>query len=139
MKSTSPHIKVLYISQWFLYSAIIFILSHQPHNEYIPINIWDYDKLLHLFGFFLYGVSTFLLFWTAFPSTSIKFRYLFAISLAIFFALSDEFHQSFVPGRLMDPFDFIADCIGIIFSYFLFRFRLINIFFHNSKPISHDA
>jgi VanZ family protein len=139
MISPSPHIKVLYILQWFLYSAIIFILSHQPHNEYIPISIWDYDKLLHLAGFFLYGISSFLVIWTAFPSKSFKFRYLFTISLATLFAFSDELHQSFIPGRLMDPFDLIADCSGIIFSYFLFRFLLINIFFHNSQTISHDA
>jgi VanZ family protein len=29
------------------------------------------------------------------------------------FALSDEFHQSFVPGRTSEIGDIIADCLGI--------------------------
>lgn len=135
MKSPAQHIKILYILQWFLYSAIIFTLSHQPHNEYIPITIWDYDKLLHLVGFFLYGLSSFFMIWTAFPSISLRFRYIITISLATLFAFSDELHQSFIPGRMMDPYDLIADCIGIVFSYLIFKFLLSKLLFHNSQQI----
>ena len=37
-----------------------------------------------------------------------------AISLA--YALTDEFHQSFVPGRDSDPLDVLADAVGIVLS-----------------------
>jgi VanZ family protein len=36
-----------------------------------------------------------------------------AAAIAALYALSDEFHQSFVPGRDSDPKDFLIDCAGI--------------------------
>lgn len=35
-----------------------------------------------------------------------------AVILATLYGASDEFHQSFVPGRSPDRFDVLADCIG---------------------------
>jgi VanZ family protein len=35
-----------------------------------------------------------------------------AIALATMYGVSDEFHQSFVPGRSPDRFDVVADCVG---------------------------
>jgi len=35
-----------------------------------------------------------------------------AIALATMYGMSDEFHQSFVPGRSPDRFDVVADCVG---------------------------
>jgi VanZ like family len=35
-----------------------------------------------------------------------------AVLLATLYGVSDEFHQSFVPGRSPDRFDVLADCLG---------------------------
>ena len=35
-----------------------------------------------------------------------------AIGLATMYGVSDEFHQSFVPGRSPDRLDVVADCVG---------------------------
>lgn len=35
-----------------------------------------------------------------------------AIALASFYGVTDEFHQSFVPGRMCDPFDWLTDTLG---------------------------
>jgi hypothetical protein len=35
-----------------------------------------------------------------------------ALLLATLYGVSDEFHQSFVPGRSPDPYDVLADSIG---------------------------
>jgi VanZ family protein len=35
-----------------------------------------------------------------------------AILLATLYGVTDEFHQSFVPGRSPDRFDVLADCLG---------------------------
>jgi VanZ family protein len=43
-----------------------------------------------------------------------KRPHLFSIFFGVIYALSDEIHQSFVPGRSADIFDFIADCIGVV-------------------------
>jgi VanZ family protein len=36
------------------------------------------------------------------------------------YALSDEFHQSFVPGRTSELGDIIADCLGICMAVLLY-------------------
>jgi len=53
---------------------------------------------------------------------------------SILFALSDEIHQYFVPGRLSDPMDFVADILGVLISGWFF----MRIFSH-SRSDSVDA
>lgn len=36
-----------------------------------------------------------------------------AAAISFLYALSDEYHQSFVPGRDADPFDVLVDSLGI--------------------------
>lgn len=49
---------------------------------------------------------------------------LFVLLIGSIYAMSDELHQSFVPGRMPDIFDFLVDVIGIILSLFLFNLIL---------------
>jgi len=35
-----------------------------------------------------------------------------ALAICSAYAVTDEFHQSFVPGRMPDPLDWVADAIG---------------------------
>lgn len=50
-----------------------------------------------------------------------------AIALAVCYGASDEFHQSFVPGRTADILDLRADAIGatvaVIVAWLIARFR----------------
>lgn len=39
-------------------------------------------------------------------------------------ALGDEIHQSFVPGRSCDPWDWLADMVGITVVAFFFAWRM---------------
>lgn len=41
-------------------------------------------------------------------------RILIAVALASLYGVSDEFHQSFVPGRTPDPADWAMDTIGAL-------------------------
>ncbi|HLA40898.1 MAG TPA: VanZ family protein, partial [Candidatus Glassbacteria bacterium] len=41
-------------------------------------------------------------------------RYWSAFAMAALFGVLDELHQSFVPGRMMDWRDFIADSLGAL-------------------------
>jgi VanZ family protein len=36
-----------------------------------------------------------------------------AATIAFLYAVSDEIHQSYVPGRVSDPFDVLVDTVGI--------------------------
>ncbi len=39
-------------------------------------------------------------------------RWLMALALAVLYGVSDEWHQSFVPGRTPDVFDVLVDALG---------------------------
>jgi VanZ family protein len=51
-------------------------------------------------------------------------RYATAWSLALLYALSDEWHQSFVPGRTPDSFDIATDAVGAALGLLLIHWLL---------------
>lgn len=46
---------------------------------------------------------------------------LLAIVLASLYGITDEFHQSFVPGRFPDPVDWLVDTFGATLGALVFR------------------
>ena len=71
------------------------------------------DKTVHMIEYAIFG---FLLYITMKNSPYPSFRdhaMLFAIIIGILYGMSDEFHQSFVPGRSATIPDLVADGIGV--------------------------
>ena len=75
-------------------------------------SIPNFDKLVH---FTLYGVEAFLLYASvAWPGKD-RFSLLRAIAILgamAVWAIADETHQAWIPGREMDGWDVVADCVG---------------------------
>lgn len=44
-----------------------------------------------------------------------------ALSCSVLYAIIDEFHQAFVPGRMSNPVDIGIDALGALFAYLLIR------------------
>ncbi len=65
------------------------------------------DKAAH-FG--LFGLLAMLVVRNGFPSR----RAWIAVALVSLFGLTDEWHQSFTPGRFMEVADWVADTLGAI-------------------------
>ncbi|MFN8434536.1 MAG: VanZ family protein [Anaerolineales bacterium] len=109
------------VPRWFpafLMMAIIFAFSSRTKDELPNFHDWEYfvKKSSH---FFVYGLLA-LSYIRALP----KRNYLLAWALAILYALSDEFHQSFVAGRtssLVDVFVFdnLGAAVALIFHRYL--------------------
>ena len=88
----------------------IFFLSHQPSLP-TPSLFEHQDKLFHggaygLLGLLLAGA----LFQPAQPLRTLLLVWL----LGSLYGLSDEFHQSFIPGRDADLLDVLADSVGAL-------------------------
>ena len=49
---------------------------------------------------------------------------LFAAAIAIGYAMTDEFHQTFVAGRHGSPVDVLIDSTGVLIAFLLLRRRL---------------
>ena len=85
--------------KYLLYPAVIF---------------YEYpDKVGHMILYVFFGM---LLYLTLKNSQYPSFRdnaMLLAIAIGILYGMSDEFHQSFVPGRNADIGDLAADGIGV--------------------------
>lgn len=91
--------------------ALIFFLSAQP-NLSSGLGLIDLigRKLVHMTEF---GVLC-LLWWRAVSTTTHRRRALpAAVVVAVLYAISDEFHQSFVDGRGASPVDVAIDTAGV--------------------------
>jgi VanZ family protein len=88
--------------------ALIFFLSAQPD---LPRPDSDLLDLLVSSGahLFLYGALALLLRWALGDGGR---GLALAFGLALLYGISDEFHQSFVPGRVPDILDLVSDGLG---------------------------
>ncbi len=93
------------------YAAVIFWLSSQSRPlPFLPSPIFDFDKLLHAVEYAVLGALLF----RALRLSGLPPRHalLLAFALASLYGASDEWHQSFVPERSSDPWDWASDSAG---------------------------
>jgi len=87
--------------------ALIFYLSAQ---EAVGPNLPGWTRVVAHFG--EYALLAALWAWALGPALADR-ALPAAAAIAFVYALSDEFHQSFVEGREADPLDVLADTAGI--------------------------
>ena len=96
--------------------GVIFRLSCIESLGNTPSLFAHQDKLFH---FLIFSILAFLLSRSFFYSKSLLLSKKFFI-LAFFttatYGLTDEIHQSYVPGRTSDFADYLADCLGGLFG-----------------------
>ncbi len=95
-----------------LWAAALFYLSSRTFGSgpsLIPVS----DKVVHV-G--LYAVLGGTLAWGRERSAPSPGHGVL-LSMGLLYALSDEYHQSFVPGRTADPADWLADAVGLLLGY----------------------
>lgn len=120
-----------------LWMAAIYVLSDQPKSGIPSFGVWDWlvKKGSH---FLAYGVLSGLA-WRVFGERKRPLRrrtavvrvqckpYLLAFLLTVLYAASDEFHQTFIPGRNGTLVDVLIDSLGGLTALFILRknwFRL---------------
>ena len=95
--------------------GMIFFLSHQPYDfvEQLP-DFNGFDKLLHVIAYgslaasLLYGLQPFI------NTTTMPIAGMIVVLFCLLYGLSDEFHQSFIPGRFVSGWDVLADTSGAV-------------------------
>jgi len=105
-----------------LWMGAIFYLSAQPDLPHHPEAALDVviKKLAHVTE---YGVLVALAWWAWRDDHGVASwrAFLFAFGLAALYAISDEAHQYFVPGRNPQPVDVGFDVLGSALSVLLIR------------------
>jgi VanZ family protein len=92
--------------------ALIFFLSSQPDLPH-PESGWLgtlFSSASHALEF---GVLAVLL---ALALQGRRRAFLVSFLVTALYAFSDEFHQSFVPGRVPDPWDLVCDLSGALLA-----------------------
>jgi len=92
------------------WATLIYYLSSQPGMGIPPVFLFQ-DKLFHAF---IFGILGFLSVGAMkAPVHGYKARQVWGILILVtLYAILDELHQLFVPGRTADIFDVIADMVG---------------------------
>jgi VanZ family protein len=110
---------------WLLligYAGLIFWQSGHALPD-AGFSLPGFDKLLHVAAYGLMG----WLACRAVAAAGIGRRrtvlYMAALTLTVAFGLSDEWHQSFVPGRSADAWDLLADAMGGLLGVLFYHWR----------------
>jgi VanZ family protein len=107
---------------WFplvLYSVMIFCVSSWP-GAHTYRRIFHYDKILHIIEYIPFGFFGGRALHKSFFPIRFKAVGLGVLVMALLYGLSDEWHQSFVPGRSASIYDVAADLIGALGGCYLY-------------------
>jgi len=108
---------LLFLPSLFYYS-LIFFLSSKSYQ--VNIEIFFFDKGIHIIEFGVLGFLLSLGFFTF--SLSFKNKFILVFTIGSLLAVLDEIHQFFVPMRTMEAFDLAADILGIGLGFFIFNY-----------------
>lgn len=110
-----------FLTLWGPFLAALAVMFWLSSLSEIPGSDYVWDKLLHTVGYAGLGVLALRAFHGGFerlrPAPT-----LYAALAVILWGVSDEFHQSFVPGRDASPRDLLADAVGVALAVLLFSF-----------------
>ena len=95
-----------------VWAAAIYLVSGRSS---VPVpGVTGADKVLHFGAYALLGLLL------AFAAHRSALHPAVAAVLGALYGASDEFHQSFVPGRSPDIRDWVADALGVCFAVYLY-------------------
>ncbi|MFC1523754.1 VanZ family protein [Thermodesulfobacteriota bacterium] len=100
--------------------GMIFFLSHFPGDD-LPGGFYGLDKIAHM-G--VYGLLAATALFAVKPSWREHAQSLTGLGVVLFciaYGISDEYHQSFIPGRTTSGYDLLADTAGALMLVGLWR------------------
>ncbi len=108
--------KNIWLALLLLWALLIFILSSQSglaSRGNPPLWFYVERKGAHVFEYFVLTLLAFRHFGAYYRGKERNIALLFAVAVALIYGMTDEIHQTFVPGREGKISDVGIDCIGI--------------------------
>ena len=103
------------LTLWGPFLAALVIVFWLSSMSEVPGAHYFWAKLLHTVGYAGLGVLAMRAFHGGFTPPRLV-PTLYAAAAVVLWGISDEFHQSFVPGRDASPWDVLADSIGFLLA-----------------------
>jgi VanZ family protein len=95
-----------------LYLGLIFFISSRPNLKAPGPDFFLLDKLVHFMEYSLLGVLLFRGIGKAMIQSKFgTFVFLLAVGSSV--GALDEIFQSYIPGRIMSIYDYLADTLGV--------------------------
>ena len=104
-----------------VYWIILIVLTSIPLDTMPKVGISD--KFNHFAAYLVLSILLYLAlsFQDKFPALK-TYSFIFTILIASFYGALDEIHQAFIPGRLAEWFDWLADIAGSIMGTTIIHF-----------------
>lgn len=112
-----------FIQYWFpviIYAVCIFTVSSVPGKD-IPDLFPKQDILFHTAEYVIFALLISRAIKEYYPNQYALKRFLWVVALAIIYALTDEFHQSFVPYRTAAMSDVFIDGVGSLIGGLFYK------------------
>ncbi|OQK17950.1 hypothetical protein AU255_08845 [Methyloprofundus sedimenti] len=113
--------KALVYAQLILYCVLIYWLSDQSTLP-APLLFQHQDKVIHAGAYFV--MAAFVLRAFRHVISSLPLLLISSLIFCSVYGMLDEWHQSFVPGRMSDVNDWLADSMGafiLLCGYYWYR------------------
>lgn len=131
IKDNSKLFKLLLIIYWL----ILIVATSLPSSKVPQLGLSD--KLEHFIAYFFLAVLIILVIITQEKKSILRTRpFLFTILIVVLYALFDELHQLFIPGRYCELIDLLADVIGGLLGVLFFYITLKSISVLTAKSTS---
>jgi hypothetical protein len=116
--------RLLYGFPVMVYAGSIFLLSSLPQLVEEVSPFMGYDKLAHFMEYYFFGIL--ICRWLLNKKNHLIRRYALFITLLIgtCYGVSDEWHQSFIPGRVASIWDVFFDAVGVAAAVFTYHVTL---------------
>ena len=105
--------KLINLTFLLLYCSFIYWLSSKPSLP-APMLFTHQDKIFHMGAYFIMGILAWRFFNDCFSKPTVVI--LVSLCFSSIYGMSDEWHQSFVPGREADVLDWLADTLGALIA-----------------------
>ncbi len=105
-------------------AAAIIVVSSIPKLQTPNLRVPALDKLAHFVEYAVFAILTFRSFSHITRKITVNRTFLFSALFLTFFALLDEIHQYFVPGRYSDIYDLAMDVLGTLVALVYLRVRV---------------
>ena len=104
------------------WAGVIFFISAQPKETFDRLGLTN--QFLSIGGHFIsFGLLMFLIVLALYYGSKLPLRYVLvtAFTIVALYGLSDEYHQSFVPGRTATLWDWLVDLLGALAIWLILK------------------
>lgn len=105
-----------------LFSGITTYLFFMPTSGLPKVGISQFDKVVHISIFVILSILWQFYFFKRGVENSRKFVFIFLLSMLVYGILIEVFQELFTVSRTADPFDVLANMIGVAIGIAIFKY-----------------